>query len=196
MSRYNKKKKRTTLLVKDITPRVAKYSHLPRIAKRVHSTTGGHPGKNKTEQMIRQNWIFKYVRKFASDIVENCDCQAVKRSKIKRKNVRKMKIRKVSNKSLEMWAIDCIEMKKSASGNTHIYTATDMHSKWRRAKAGRQPNAERIADWIVHDIIAAYGAIRICLSDNGSEFKNELIKIMSTKYGFKQQFIEPYRSQS
>ena len=184
------------MLVRDITPRVAKHSHLQRIAQRAHSAKAGHPGKNKTEQIIRENWIFKHIRLFVSDIVDNCDCQALKRSKIKRKNVRKMKIRKVTKNTLEMWAIDCIEMTMSSSGNTHIFTATDMNSKWRRAKAARQPNAERIAEWLVHDIIAAYGHIKICLSDNGSEFKNELIKIMSEKYGFQQQFIEPYRSQS
>ena len=85
---------------------------------------------------------------------------------------------------------------KSNSGNTHLYTATDYYSKWKRATAGKQPNADRIEKWIKHDLINAYGPCEIIVSDNGKEFKNTVIKELKQKQGFEHTFTTVKRSQS
>ena len=198
MKKKKKGKKKETILVKTIEVRVAQYKDLRRIAMDVHSSKQGvgHPGMNAVEHRIREHWHFNYIRQFAHDVVTSCNCQTKKRATSKRKNVRKMKIRPISGNALRMWSINCMEMRKSSSGNTHIYTATDYHSKWKRAKVGKQPNAERIESWIRHDIIDAYGPCEIIVSDNGKEFKNSMINELKTKQGFEHLFTTPYRSQS
>ena len=107
-----------------------------------------------------------------------------------------MKIRPIIGRPLRMWSIDCMEMRKSRSGNTHIYTATDYYSKWKRAKVGKQPNAERIERWIRHGLINAYGPCEIIVSDNGKEFKNSVIEELKQKQGFDHMFTKVKRSQS
>ena len=84
----------------------------------------------------------------------------------------------------------------SASGNQHILTIIDHLKGWLEAF----PICDMKADTIVYVLINNYLPIHMCphfkLSDNGTEFKNQLTDTVLQQLGTDHIFSAPYHPQS
>ena len=94
-------------------------------------------------------------------------------------------------------AIDLVtECKTSPSGNYHILTIIDHLTVWPEAF----PILDRSADTIVSTFINTYLHVHMCLryilSDNGTEFKNNLMDHVLKQLGIEWIFSAPYHPQS
>ena len=90
-------------------------------------------------------------------------------------------------------AIDLVtECETSTSGNKHILTTINHLTGWPEAF----PILDKSADTIVSTFINKYLPIHMCLryilSDNGTEFKNNLIDQVLKQLGIEQIFSAPY----
>ena len=94
-------------------------------------------------------------------------------------------------------AIDLVtDCKTSTSGNKHILTIIDHLTGWPEAF----PIPDKSADTIVATLINHYLLVHMCpryiLSDNGTEFKNNLMDQVLQQLGIDRIFSAPYHPQS
>ena len=88
------------------------------------------------------------------------------------------------------------ECETSNSGNKHILMITDHLMGWPEAF----PITDKLADTIVSTFINQYLPLHMCpryiLSDNGTEFKNNLMDQVQKQLGIERIFSTPYHLQS
>ena len=94
-------------------------------------------------------------------------------------------------------AIDLVtECETSTSGNKHILTIIDYLTGWPEAF----PILDKSADTIVSNFINTYLPVHMCprfiLSDNGTEFKNNLMNHVLKQLGIERIFSALYHPQS
>ena len=94
-------------------------------------------------------------------------------------------------------AIDMVaECETSTSGSRHICTVIDHLTEWPEAF----PIPDKATDSIVSTFINHYLLVHVCprymLSDNGTEFKNQLMIQCLKQLGINYIFCAPYHPQS
>ena len=103
----------------------------------------------------------------------------------------------IPNRPFEKIAIDLVtECETSTSGKKHILTIIDHLTGWPEAF----PILDKSMDTIVSTFINTYLPVHMCpryiLSDNGTEFKNNLMDQVWKQLGIEWIFSAPYHPQS
>ena len=103
----------------------------------------------------------------------------------------------IPDRPFDKIAIDLVtDCKTSTSGNKHILTIIDHLTGWPEAF----PIPDKSADTIVATLINHYLPVHMCpryiLSDNGIEFKNNLMDQVLQQLGIDRIFSAPYHLQS
>ena len=103
----------------------------------------------------------------------------------------------IPDRPFDKIAIDLVtECETSTSGNKHILTIIDHLTGWPEAF----PILDKSADTIVSTFINKYLPVQMCpqyiLSDNGTEFKNNLMDQVLKQLGIEQIFSATYHPQS
>ena len=130
--------------------------------------------------------IWKYI----------ANCTLCHREKAKIQNY-PLQMMEIPNRPFNKIAIDLItECETSTSGNKHILTIIDHLTGWPEAF----PILDKSADTIVSTFINKYLPVHMCpryiLSDNGTEFKNNLMDQVLKQLGIERIFSAPYHPQS
>lgn len=128
------------------------------------SPLGGHSGINNTLDRAKEHFFFPRMGKIVTDYVQSCHfCQ----------------IRKVSNKKtkqsivsfptpaepFQVWQIDlCGPYPVSPNGNSYVFTAVDMFSKFMFAFPLRNKDAATICEALYH-MFTTYGVCQTLISD-------------------------------
>ena len=124
------------------------------------------------------------------------NCALCHREKAKIQNY-PLQMMEISDRPFKKIAIDLVtECETSTSGNKHILTIIDHLTGWPEAF----PILDKSADTIVSTFINKYLPIDMCLryilSDNGTEFKNNLMDQVLKQLGFEQIFSAACHPQS
>ena len=103
----------------------------------------------------------------------------------------------IPDRPFDKIAIDLVtDCKTSTSGNNHLLTIIDHLTGWPEAF----PIPNKSVDTIVTTLINQYLPIHMCpryiLSDNGTEFKNNLMDQVLQQLGIDRIFSAPYHPQS
>ena len=103
----------------------------------------------------------------------------------------------IPDRPFDKIAIDLVtECETSTSGNKHILTIIDHLTGWPEAF----PMPDKSTDMIVSTFINEYLPVHMCpwyiISDNGMEFKNNLINQVLQQLGIDRDFSGPYHPQS
>ena len=97
----------------------------------------------------------------------------------------------------ELWEIDLIgRIPGSENSNCFIFVAIDHYTKWVEAKALNHKNAEEIGKAIEEIIIRKHGTPEKILTDQGTEFLNDIVQGIASKYGIKWIFASPRHHES
>ena len=104
---------------------------------------------------------------------------------------------KIPDRPFDKIAIDLVtDCKMSTSGNKHILTIIDHLTGWPEAF----PIPDKSTDTIVTTLINHYLPVHMCpryiLSDNGTEFKNNLMDQVLQQLGIDRIFSAPYHPQN
>ena len=126
--------------------------------------------------------------------IANCILCCREKAKIQNYPLQMMEI---PNRPFGKIAIDLvIECETSTSGNKHILTVIDHWTGWPEAF----PIPDKSADTIVSTFISEYLTVHRCpryiLSNNGTEFKNNLLDQVLKQLGIDRIFSAPYHPQS
>ena len=103
----------------------------------------------------------------------------------------------IPNKPSNKIAIDLVtECETSTSGNKHILTIIDQLPGWPEAFPIPEKSADTIVSTFINKYLPVHMCLRYILSDNGTEFKNNLMDQVLKQLGIEWVFLAPYHPQS
>ena len=154
----------------------------------------GHQGNNCTYCLIKCQYYWKGMNKDIRKYIANCILCRWDKAKVQQYPLQMMEI---PDRPFNKIAIDLVtDCKTSTSGNKHILTIIDHLTGWPEAF----PIPNKSADTIVATLINHYLPVHMCpryiLSDNGTEFKNNLMDQVLQQLGIDRIFSAPYHPQS
>ena len=85
---------------------------------------------------------------------------------------------------------------RSKSGYEYILVFQDLFTRWPECIPVRRANAKTIRKELKERIILRYGAPEVFLSDNGTEFKNQVIDKYLNEIGAHHSYTPPYHPQA
>ena len=134
------------------------------------------------------------MKKDIHKYIANCAQYCREKAKIQNYPLQMMEI---PNRPFNNIAIDLVtECETSTSGNKHILTIINYLTGWPEAF----PIADKLANTIVSTFIIKYLPVHMfpmyILSDNGTEFKNNLMDQVLKQLGTEWIFLAPYHPQS
>src|SRR5262245_27816735 len=185
LQRTSRQKTWREVVLKGFTEEIMREAH--------NNPLAGHFGKNKTIEKIANRYYWPRMRDEITAYVASCYiCQTMGRRKKNNPNYPII----VTN----MWervGIDFIgPLRITPKGNRYIITAMDYFSHWPEAKAVPEATAEQAARFIYEELICRHGIVTTIQTDQGTHFKNELIKGLVEKFKIKHHFITAYHPQA
>ncbi|GBG89872.1 hypothetical protein CBR_g49720 [Chara braunii] len=91
--------------------------------------------------------------------------------------------------------LDLITMPSGKDGMKYVLNMRDNMSGYVEAKAIRKKTAKTVVDWI-EEIYLRYSFIRKFVADQGSEFKNEMVRRLMFRLGVRIRFVTPCHPQA
>ena len=135
----------------------------------------GHFGRDKTVQLLCSKLFFPNIKDKVSEFVNSCEaCQCVKAGNKFDKGGEKLKSVPVPCQTMNQLGIDLVtNLPVTPEGYNTIVTAVDYTSKWVESRALKGKFAEGVAEFM-YDLVCHFGASKIHISDQGTEFVNQV----------------------
>lgn len=135
---------------------------------------GGHCGQKKLYAKIRTKYYWKKMTKDIAKYVRNCSkCNL---NKVKPSNTEKLVLTPTPSKAFDIVVIDTIgPLPQSNYGNKYSLTLMCDLSKYLVSIPIPDKSASTVARAIFENFILVYGKMHTLISDQGTEFKNELL---------------------
>ena len=154
----------------------------------------GHQGNTHTYCLIKRQYYWKGMNKDICKYIANC--ALCHREKTKVQNY-PLQMTEISDRPFNKIVIDLVtECEPSISGNKNILTIINYLTGWPEAF----PIPDKSADTIVSTFINKYLPLHMCpryiLSDNGTEFKNNLMDQVLKQLSTEKIFSASYHPQS
>ena len=162
------------------------------VLKVVHdSPLGGHAGINNTLDRAKEQFFFPRMGKIISDYVQSCHlCQI--RKVPNRKTKQDIVAFPHPEEPFQVWQIDlCGPFPVSVNGNSHVFTAVDLFSKFMFACPLRNKDALTVGE-ALFDMFTKYGVCQTLISDKGSEFVNKCTTEMCRLLEVTQEFTPAF----
>lgn len=157
---------------------------------------GGHKGVTKTIERIRYKYQWPRLRADVERYVKTCrECQLKKLVRLKTRQP--MILTDTPGTAFEKISMDIMgPLPISKNGFTYILTIQDLLTKFSLAIPLRQATSVAIADAFISELICVFGAPRIILTDQGSNFTSSLLKNVARRFKVRQIKTTAYRPQS
>ena len=148
----------------------------------------GHQGNTHTYCLIKHQYYWKGMNKDIRKYIANCTLCCREKAIVQNYPLQMMEIPDRPFDKIAIYLVtDC---ETSASGNKHIITIIDHLTGWPEAF----PIPDKSTDTIVSTFINKY--LPVHLSDNRTEFKNNLMDQVMKQLGIERIFSTPYHPQS
>ena len=163
-----------------------------KVLLRAHSRDCAHQGVNKTFDWIRRRfWWPGYFRDVRQAIRECTTCQAT--ALPKGQTVIEGRIK--AQREFDVLAIDLLKLPRSNKGFKYLLVAVDHFTRFAWVVPMKSKSAQATMD-AFQTLDIPVNKPRILLSDNGTEFCNEIFNQYCGAFGIKQHFTVPYHPQS
>ncbi len=162
----------------------------------LHSSDyAGHMGIDKTYDRARSRYFWDNMYKDVVTYVQNCDfCRA--RNLKKRKAP--MQDMPIPQYPFQIIGIDICggSYPVTATGDRYLLTIVDHFTSWPEAYCLKDKSAQSVAQILLEEIIPRHGCPSVILSDNGSEFVNGVISLLTNKLKISHIRTTAYRPQT
>ncbi len=92
--------------------------------------------------------------------------------------------------------IDLLQLPRSHQGSSYVLVCVDHFSRFTVLAPLLNKSATTVAHALVSHLICSYTTHRILLSDNGTEFKNQILQDICKKFSIQQKFITAHHPAS
>ena len=178
------------------TPLVVPRSKVKDVLQMVHDApaTGAHMGVERT--MAKTVQAFWWPQMY-TDIKQYIDaCEKCQRTKSGKKKKAILGGHPMGAAPFDLIACDLLSMPESSVGNKYILMVADYFTRFLIAVPVKDKAATTIACSIMNEVLLKYGPPRRILTDNGGEFKNELLEEVCSKLKTQKLYTSPYHPQT
>ncbi|GBG62864.1 hypothetical protein CBR_g34235 [Chara braunii] len=152
---------------------------------------GGHRGADATYYKVSRLYHWDGLRDMVMRYCKSCEaCQKISSMRLIESLYPTVLVEPGSTVHL-----DLITMPPGKDEMKYILNMRDNMSGYVEAKAIRKKTAKTVADWI-EEIYLRYIFIREFVADQGSEFKNEMVRKLMFRLGVRVRFVTPYHFQA
>jgi len=153
----------------------------------------GHQGRDSTFSRLLRRYYWPKMWEDCRTYVQSCDpCQ---RSKATSKSSRKpFKQRQVSE-LFENMSMDLIEMSTPSQGYNYILVCQDAFSSFVTLIPTKTKSAEEVAAALWERVICVFGPPHWITTDQGKEFRNQLVKRITDRLQIGQEFTFAHHAQ-
>ena len=161
-----------------------------------HNTpTGGHVGQHRLYLRIREKYKWRDMKGSIAQFVNACEL--CRRNKIIKHTKEPMKITTTPNKAFEIISIDTVgPLPKTDNNNRYCITIQCDLTKYIVIIPIQNKEANTIAKALVENFILTYGHFLEMRSDQGTEYKNEILEQVCKLLQIRQNFSTPYHPES
>ena len=169
-------------------------SLIPNILHMIHdSPIAGHPGRDKNLTNARKSYYWPTMRVDITNHIQQCVQCAQVRGTIAGPSP--MQEFPIPSEPWETAAIDLLKLPRSHQGSSYVLVAVDYFSKYAILVPLAQKTADVVAKALVDNVFCKYNIPKTLLSDNGTEFKNEVVENVCKIYKIDQCFTTAYHPQ-
>lgn len=153
----------------------------------------GLSGKEVTLAHVKSYTQWEKMKQDVSDIIDKCEvCK--NHEKLKQNFT---KYCSTISGPFEKIGIDVIgPLPKGEGKMTYIVAATDYATRWAEAKAIKTKSAEEIGRFIFENIFLRHGPPKLMISDQGTEFLNQIVKNMCKRMDVQHSSNSAYNPQT
>ncbi len=159
----------------------------------LHDTpSAGHPGCDRTLAAARSKYYWPTMRIDVEKHISQCLSCAQTKGTTSTAPI----LEYLPAGPFDVVGIDLLQLPRSTQGSVYILVCVDHFSGFVVLAPLRNKSAMTVAHAIVSHLICPYTAPRVLLSDNGTEFKNQILADVCSQYNIKQTFITAHHPAS
>ena len=160
-----------------------------------HLFEGAHQNFRKTYDRLQRRFYFKGMFSYVERLISTCqECQRAKT--IHAPKPAAPMVPMLVPEPMERIAIDFVgPLVMSNHGNKWMLVITDISTKWAEAYPLRDSSAVEVAACLA-DWVTRYGAPISMVSDRGSDFLAEIVRMFCTIWGIDRDITSPYHPQA
>jgi IS30 family transposase len=181
-SKNYKINKNNNLETAESVPRIIPPRHrMKAILQETHNTpSSGHQGRDATIRKTSEVYFWPNMREDIRQFVQACQvCQ----KRDRKKGETELQPIKKFPKPFYQVGMDVMgPLPITKSGKRYIVMAVDHFTKWVEIRALESNDAQSIASFFYEDVICRHGVPEILTTDQGTEFINEFMAILTRSY--------------
>lgn len=166
------------------------------ILRNYHDTpTGGHIGQHRLYLKLREQYTWRDMKSSISRFVKACE--SCKKNKIIKHTKEKMVVTTTPSSPFEIISIDTVgPLPISIQGNRYAISIQCDLTKYIILIPIKTKEAQIIAKALVENFILIYGSFIELRSDQGTEYKNDVLDRICKLLGIRQSFATAYHPQT
>ena len=154
----------------------------------------GHQGNNRTYSLIKLQYYWKGMAKDVKDYSQRCPACRQEKARVQSYPLH---MTEIPDRPFDKITMDLVtDFTESNKGNKHILTIIDLLMGWPEAIPIPNKSADTITKAFIRHYLPRHLCPQFILSDNGTEFKNQIFDKVTKDLGIKRIFSAPYHPQS
>ena len=177
-----------------VTQLVIPTSLVPTVLQLIHDAPqSGHPGRDKSLTMARKRYYWPTMNLDITNHVAQCvSCAQTKGTT----HTAPMLEYPTPSGPFDTIAIDLLQLPRSHQGSTYVLVCVDHFSRFVILAPLPNKSAPVVAHALVSRVLCQFTTPSVLLSDNGTEFKNEVLQNICQQYNIAQCFITAHHPAS
>ena len=172
-----------------VIPKAWRYTILAEIHDKM-----GHQGNNRTYFLIKRQYYWKGMAKDVKDYIQQCPACRQEKAQVQSYPLH---MTEIPDRPFDKIAMDLVtDFTESNKENKHILTIIDLLTGWPEAIPIPNKSTDTITKAFIRHYLPRHMCPQFILSDNGTEFKNQIFNKVTKDLGIKRIFSAPYHPQS
>jgi transposase InsO family protein len=166
------------------------------LAMRYCHECNGHPGVSRMDESMRKRYWWQGMQKDIKEHVERCrPCNLRKASNMGKKSIPLLRP-ELPHSAWHTIHMDWTELQESEEGYKYILVIKDALSQWLEMIPVRTKTMEEIAEATMRHVLMRHGAPARIITDQGTEFVNEVSRALNTLMAIRHIITTPYNPQA
>ena len=153
-----------------------------------------HQGNNRPYSLIKRQYYWKGMAEDVKDYIQRCPACRQEKARLQSYPLH---MTEIPDRPFNKIAMDLVtDFTESNKGNKHILTIIDLLMGWPEAIPITNKSADTITKAFIRHYLPRHLCPQFILSDNGTEFKNQIFDRVTKDLGIERIFSAPYHPQS